>query len=261
MKRQVLVVGSLALTSLLIALVACGTRNNRPASGNNPSGLVKPKGSFEGKPETNLEAACTPNKEHGIIDKDLKAGDQFAADMTIISPAGKTMKGTTQVEVIEVSNSLMRSNMVIAMDGMPEMKSEKKCEVVNEKEIKCETVGAENKKKPVEGCKIKPIGEAKVELSKGTYKMVNGQTVNAVHRVSTKTGEISCMVDGAEVTMGKGTSIEDEYLSAEIIKLPSEKLENCIEEQVFLAHRMTTDGGKQVLNITVETTKAPVRKK
>lgn len=255
---------SLVAMLAVIVVVACGTRDTRQKNQNADS--TSPQGNFQGKPESDTAKACTPvDEKSAAIDKDLKKGDQFIQE-SVVSSAKTTIKTKLQTDIIETTATEVKYETTIVVGGGETLKNESTCKLVSDGTMECWNNGKEGETTKAKSfsaddmpCKMADDPKPKIEVFSGPFKMTGGQTVNAVRKVETRVGEIACTDGEKTLTVGRGTLVLDEYRSSELVNLPGKS--KCQEELIFLVYKMTTDDGRNVSTMKMETTKAPVRTK
>ncbi len=259
MKNRFLVVSSIVLIASLLAVVACGTRSTRQTT-NAPDSSLAPQGKFELDKKTQVSDECVPMNDG--LDKDLKVGDKAESSFSIKSPY-KEFNFTSTEEIVEISNSLVRSKGLFKMADGKEIAVERSCEAVGDGKWACQESG-EGLSKEAKNftCEIKNQTPDRNE-SAGTYKIA-GQSIAVNRRVITFKGPIECKNGDKVESLGNGTAVFEEFTATEVVKFPSSSAESKMkpcQESVFTAMRITSDDGKEIFTYKSEITSAPIRKK
>lgn len=254
----------------VLTVIACSTRENRrslPAGAAN--GNTSPLGVFQGKPEADISKFCTAiDPKSATIDKDLKSNDQFVSEVSVVS-GNSTVNSKHQTDVTSTSATEVKFTNVLIVDGLTPLKFENICKLVSDGSKECWVIGkdgkedvkAKNSSLEDMPCKISEESQPKIEVFSGPFKLAEGETVNAVRKVETRVGQITCTDkdSGKTLNMGHGRLVLDQYRSADVVNIPGNN--KCQEELVFESYQMITDDGKNISTMKIELKKAPIRKR
>jgi hypothetical protein len=249
MKVRILVILS------LFAVVACNTRSDRQKNMSDGSaGVVSAKGKFAPTSNTKVEP-CT-NRSMELINPNLKKGDHFTIEVNEAAK-GQESKRSLELEVLDVSNSLVRYASTLTENKSEAVKSEKKCEITSSSKISCDRDA--EKEKMIYSCEIED-GETKNQSTAGNYTLPSGETVPVTQTVTVQTGNVTCRIKGEEVSKGMGTITKIVIQSKEVVEVPHE-MANCYGSLVFLSKLAVLKDGTVAQKMTLDVLKAPLLKK